>query len=428
LNCDQYVASWHLRYADLSAHAGKTVQDVQIVNDACSPAGSFWATFTDIAIGSTDGSVRPIYNRQKAMTLSVSCDAGVSDCWQIIGHPNGIGWAYHTTTTYYHGDHLGSSRFLSSYNGTPMAEATFRPFGEEHNPQMGVNHYKFTDLERDTESALDHTWFRKYAPTSARWLSPDPVRGEMSNPQRLNLYSYALNDPANLVDPLGADPVATDPILPMESGQAMNTIGLGGCVPCQFTGDMLFHWINRFALAAADDIIQRVLNDAGDRAVFLWTSTGNGYEVTGLNQAAGAAMTFGFLTITYGSNAPAMTGRLQAYILDVMLGSGTRAIRVSATTNGAHSANSWHYSGQAVDIDMVNGHVVRTFLDNSSLYGQISLIQHTANNSSIGVARENYGPAGLWKVGVMLDPGQNWSLFTQHQNHIHLTVPDPVRP
>ena len=132
LNCDQLVASWHLRYADLSAHAGKTIQDVQLVNDTCGGAGAFWATFTDIAIASTDGAVRPIYNRQKAMTLSVSCDTGVTDCWQIVGHPTNVGWAHFSTTTYYHGDHLGSSRFLSSWNGTPMWEATYLPYGQQH--------------------------------------------------------------------------------------------------------------------------------------------------------------------------------------------------------------------------------------------------------------------------------------------------------
>ncbi len=127
LSCDQYTASWHLRYADLSAHAGKTIQDVQIVNDACSAAGAFWGTFTDLALVSTDGAVRPIYNRQKAMTLSVSCDTGVTDCWQIVGHPTNVGWAHFSTTTYYHGDHLGSSRFFRAGTATPCGKPPTSP-------------------------------------------------------------------------------------------------------------------------------------------------------------------------------------------------------------------------------------------------------------------------------------------------------------
>jgi RHS repeat-associated protein len=211
---------------------------VYLVNDTQSPAGSWWGTFTDIAIGSTDGSVRPIYNRQKSVALTISCEPGVSSCNGVVGHPAGVGWAYFTTTVYYHGDHLGSSRFMSSYDGTPIGEATFRPFGEEHNPQIGVNHYKFTGLERDAESALDHTWFRKYAPASARWLSPDPVL-RFGNPQRLNMYSYVLNNPLNMVDPLGADPDSLDPFIPYEHDSSPNVFGQGGCVSCQFSLEML---------------------------------------------------------------------------------------------------------------------------------------------------------------------------------------------
>jgi RHS repeat-associated protein len=235
LNNDSSGGSWHPRYVDLSAHAGKTIQDVYLVNDTQSPAGLFRANFTDIAIASTDGAVRPIYNRQKAMTLTVSCDAGVTDCWQIIGHPTGIGWAYHTTTTYYHGDHLGSSRFLSSYNGTPMWEATYLPYGQEWNGPSGggpvsPNHYKFTGKERDGESGLDYFGARYYASAQGRFLSPDEFTGgpvdafsasdplppgplpyaEVANPQSLNKYAYALNNPLNYVDPDGhEDAVAT---------------------------------------------------------------------------------------------------------------------------------------------------------------------------------------------------------------------------
>jgi len=36
-----------------------------------------------------------------------------------------------------------------------------------------------------------------------RWLSPDPIAGDISNPQSLNRYSYVVNNPTNLTDPLG---------------------------------------------------------------------------------------------------------------------------------------------------------------------------------------------------------------------------------
>jgi uncharacterized protein RhaS with RHS repeats len=37
----------------------------------------------------------------------------------------------------------------------------------------------------------------------ARWLTPDPLGGDITTPQWLNRYAYALNNPTSLTDPLG---------------------------------------------------------------------------------------------------------------------------------------------------------------------------------------------------------------------------------
>ena len=63
--------------------------------------------------------------------------------------------------------------------------------------------YKFAGMERDSESGLDHTLFRQSASNQGRWLSPDPIGGDISNPQSLNRYAYVLNNPTTLIDPLG---------------------------------------------------------------------------------------------------------------------------------------------------------------------------------------------------------------------------------
>ncbi|TAM79098.1 MAG: hypothetical protein EPN47_19000 [Acidobacteria bacterium] len=41
-------------------------------------------------------------------------------------------------------------------------------------------------------------------------MSPDPLGGDLSNPQSLNRCAYVLNNPATLTDPLGLDPVQCD--------------------------------------------------------------------------------------------------------------------------------------------------------------------------------------------------------------------------
>jgi RHS repeat-associated protein len=55
---------------------------------------------------------------------------------------------------------------------------------------------------------LEPALFRNYASTEGRWLTPDPLGGDVTNPQSLNRYAYALNNPTTFVDPLGLD--ATD--------------------------------------------------------------------------------------------------------------------------------------------------------------------------------------------------------------------------
>jgi hypothetical protein len=44
-----------------------------------------------------------------------------------------------------------------------------------------------------------------YNPRLYRWLSPDPLAGDILNPQSLNRYAYVLNNPTNLIDPVGLD-------------------------------------------------------------------------------------------------------------------------------------------------------------------------------------------------------------------------------
>src|SRR5260370_10374056 len=57
--------------------------------------------------------------------------------------------------------------------------------------------------ERDSESGNDYAMMRYGVNRLARFSSLDPVGGDTSNPQSLNRSSYTLNDPQNLIDPLG---------------------------------------------------------------------------------------------------------------------------------------------------------------------------------------------------------------------------------
>jgi RHS repeat-associated protein len=65
----------------------------------------------------------------------------------------------------------------------------------------------YTGKERDTESGNDYFGARYYSSAMGRWLSPDwsakrePVPyATLDNPQSLNLYTYALNNPLRKID------------------------------------------------------------------------------------------------------------------------------------------------------------------------------------------------------------------------------------
>jgi RHS repeat-associated protein len=67
--------------------------------------------------------------------------------------------------------------------------------------------------ERDTESGNDYFGARYYASSMGRFLSPDPsglMYADPTNPQSLNLYSYAYNNPLINIDPSGMECVWDD--------------------------------------------------------------------------------------------------------------------------------------------------------------------------------------------------------------------------
>jgi len=97
----------------------------------------------------------------------------------------------------------------TSYNGNPESTFTSLPFGDSQTTATGtdLDPYHYAMLDYDSETNTDHAEFRQYSPTEGRWLAPDPYRGsyDLLNPQSLNRYVYALNNPLSNIDPSGLD-------------------------------------------------------------------------------------------------------------------------------------------------------------------------------------------------------------------------------
>jgi RHS repeat-associated protein len=155
---------------------------------------------------------------------------------ELVAEYNGIstngGISYLTT------DHLGSTRAVTGGSGSnpgkALARYDYQPFGAYVPPTLGGGRkgfpeyggmddtsHKFTSKERDIESGLDYLLARCYSSSQGRFLSADTSdsnpatlyqsfdaspglpNSSLLNPQTLNAYTYAYNNPMTLADPTG---------------------------------------------------------------------------------------------------------------------------------------------------------------------------------------------------------------------------------
>jgi RHS repeat-associated protein len=224
---DTTMDTWHVRTVDLSQFAGKTIQLIDPFQWTAAPAGNWDIYYGDISLVSNDGSFIPIYSRSMT-TLSLATNATVSN-FSAVTEKVADGTPL-TTTTYYHGDQVGSTHLMTAGGGWPVSSSTYYPFGQEQSPTADPNHYKYTGLERDGESGLDHAQFRQYSSAQGRWMHPDPYMGsyDFTNPQSFNRYTYVMNNPLRAVDPSGLNEDSFCGIVGDDDGGGNDCGGGGG--------------------------------------------------------------------------------------------------------------------------------------------------------------------------------------------------------
>jgi RHS repeat-associated protein len=102
-----------------------------------------------------------------------------------------------------YGSTLSLSYVTADRLGSMPGGAKLDPYGQEISATAN-DKIKFATYLRDGESGIDYAMNRLYAAGRGRFLSADPVPGHPANPQSLNLYTYAADDPVNRYDPNGA--------------------------------------------------------------------------------------------------------------------------------------------------------------------------------------------------------------------------------
>lgn len=116
------------------------------------------------------------------------------------------------TVHYWHGDHLGSSSMITDSTGAKVQALSYYPYGDIRVNQSSATppvdmHYKYTGKELDSSSNLYFYESRYYHAVFGRFVSPDSIVPNFREPQDLNRYTYARNNPMLYTDPSGHCPI-----------------------------------------------------------------------------------------------------------------------------------------------------------------------------------------------------------------------------
>ncbi|AIQ14547.1 RHS repeat domain-containing protein [Paenibacillus durus] len=109
-------------------------------------------------------------------------------------------------------DALGSTLGLVEKDGRVSSRYHYDEFGVPQDAKKfdlnwpgPDNLFGYTGLGYDFASSNTYARARYYEPKIGRFISEDTYRGQIDDPQSLNLYAYALNNSINRIDPSGHD-------------------------------------------------------------------------------------------------------------------------------------------------------------------------------------------------------------------------------
>ena len=106
--------------------------------------------------------------------------------------------------SFYHGDGLGSTRFLTDSLGTVTDAYVYDAYGNTLSSSgTTVNNYLYTGEQFDRNLGEYYLRARYYNPSAGRFTGRDPFEGMLEEPLSLNKYGYVHGNPINNTDPTG---------------------------------------------------------------------------------------------------------------------------------------------------------------------------------------------------------------------------------
>ena len=138
-------------------------------------------------VGSKEGTTTTFYAYLGTETLYQSI-VGSSSTDYVFADGIRIGRVSGGTVSYYHSDSLGSTRLVTSSSGSVIFADNYQPFGQDNGTPTGSEIYKFTGKPFDAVTGLFYYYQRWYDPSLGRFISVDPLSGQVSKPQILNAH------------------------------------------------------------------------------------------------------------------------------------------------------------------------------------------------------------------------------------------------
>jgi RHS repeat-associated protein len=99
-------------------------------------------------------------------------------------------------------DHRGSTPETLDASASLLFATDYDAFGRQFDVS-GSERYRFVGLPWEASTGFTQMGLRFYDGDTGRFLSADPVLGQLSWPQTLNRYAYVANNPLRYTDPTG---------------------------------------------------------------------------------------------------------------------------------------------------------------------------------------------------------------------------------
>ncbi len=110
------------------------------------------------------------------------------------------------TQRFYHGDSSRNIRLLTDASGAVSDRYEYLAFGQLlDRTGTSENPYEFAGDRVNQQTGLSYLRARYYDPEVGRFISRDPLRGELREPMSLHRYLYASANPVAFVDPTGKE-------------------------------------------------------------------------------------------------------------------------------------------------------------------------------------------------------------------------------